>query len=302
MNHHHEHHHASRINYNKRFFIGATLNFLLVVFQIFYGLRSNSVALISDAFHNASDVLALVIAWGGFHLATLKTSEKYTYGLKNTTILAAFINAALLFAAVGGICWEAINRLYQPPEIKTQMVLIVAMIAVIINGLTALMFFSGSKDINIRGAFLHMAQDAAISLGVIIAALVIAKTEWFWIDPLVSIIISIFIILGSWRLFKESISLILHAVPDHINLEQVRSFLLAQSSVIDIHDLHIWAISTTETAMSVHLVVNDNNHQETFLPLIIQQLNQQFHIGHCTIQIENQHSLQKCDLACESSA
>ncbi len=287
----HAHNHDHPVNYNKRFAFGILLNLLLVVGQIIYGFKANSVALLGDAFHNAGDVLGLVIAWGGFHIASLKPSLRFTYGLKNTTIIAAFINAVLLFIAVGGIAWEALMRLNQPEEIKSTMVIIVAFAGVIVNGLTALFFISGTKDINLRGAFLHLASDALVSVGVIIGAVVIGYTKWFWVDPALCILISLLIVLSSLSLFKESIKLILHAVPEHIDPEKVRSYLLSHEGVLSVHDLHIWAISTTETALSAHIVVKEN--VQNLLKTLCNDLAYQFHIEHTTIQIETQ------DVACE---
>lgn len=299
---HHEHSHSTeeKINYNKRFCLGILLNAILVVAQIFYGIQSNSVALISDGLHNASDVLALVIAWGGFYISSLKPSERFTYGFKNTTIIAAFINAVLLFIVVGGITWEAIIRLNTPEHINTQTVTIVASIGLIINMLTAIMFMTGKQDINIRGAFLHMASDAGVSLGVIIGSIAIVFTGWVLIDPLLSIVISILIIVSTWSLFRESINLILHAVPEHINTEEVRNFLLNLPHVASVHDLHIWALSTSETALSVHLVRTITVSEQDFLQNLLQQLEKQFHIQHATIQVENTTLPAECALSCDN--
>lgn len=285
-------------DYNNRFFWGALLNVALVAIEIIYGLQANSVALISDGFHNAADVLGLLIAWGSFHLSKVKTSGKFTYGLKNTTIIAAFINAVMLFMAVGGICWEAIQRMSYPEYVNSHVVMIVAIIATIINSLTAFIFMAGNKDINIRGVFINMASDAAVSFCIIIGSIVIFFTGWLLIDPILSILISILILISSWRLFRESVKLILHAVPEHIDVEKVKEFLLQLTNVTTIHDLHIWAISTTETAMSVHLVISDIKPQVD-LQHISQELNNKFQINHTTIQIEYQDLAKSCDTSCE---
>lgn len=297
MHHEHSHQHQE-INYNKRFVFGIFLNIILVAAQIVYGVKSNSVALISDAFHNAGDVLGLVIAWGGFQIARVAPSVRFTYGLKNTTIIAAFINAVILFMAVGGICWEALMRFNQPEVVNSKTVIIVAFAGVLVNGFTALMFMSGRKDINIRGAFLHMASDAAISFGVIIGAVIILYSNWMWVDPLLCIGISLLILLSSWTLFRESINLILHAVPGHIDSEKVRSYILSQENVQSVHDLHIWAISTSETALSVHIVINLTADKDDLVHLLSKELASQFHIQHSTIQIENQAQTQSCEVSC----
>ncbi len=294
----HQHQHQSQINYSKRFLLGILLNVLLVIAEIFYGIQSNSVALVSDAFHNAGDVLGLIIAWAGFHISSLKPSERFTYGFKNTTIIAAFINAVLLFIAVGGIAWEALTRLNEPEDIKSTTVIVVATIGVLINGLTALFFISGKHDLNLRGAFLHLASDAAISLGVIIGAVIIMYTQWFWVDPALCLIISVLIVLSSWTLCKESINLILHAVPEHINTETVRTYLLSHSAVLSVHDLHIWAISTSETALSAHLVVSSHDGDNTLLKLITHDLEHNFKIQHATLQFESQNENLACGLSC----
>lgn len=295
----HNHILTEKINYNKRFFLGIVLNLSLVIGQIFYGIRSNSVALISDGFHNAGDVFALMIAWGGFYLANLKSSERFTYGFKNTTIIAAFINAVLLFMAVGAISWEAISRLRQPQDIDTHTVIIVALIGVIINGISAVMFMTSREDINIRGAFIHMLSDAAVSIGVVVASIIIFFTELTWIDPALCIGISCLIIITSWGIFRESINLILHAAPKHINIHQVRNFLLNQKNVKSVHDLHIWAISTTETALSAHLVTTslDTSNQD-YLHELAYELEKQFSIHHVTIQIENAQETDSCENTC----
>lgn len=295
--HDHTHQHE-QINYNKRFLFGIVINIILVVAQIIYGIKSNSVALISDAFHNAGDVLGLVIAWGGFHVATLAPTMRFTYGFKNTTIIAAFVNAVILFMAIGGICWEAILRFNQTQIVNSKTVIIVAFAGVLVNGITAVMFLSGNKDINIRGAFLHMAADAAISCGVIIGAVIILYTGWMWIDPLLCIGISLLILLSSWGMFRESINLILHAVPEHIDIEKVRKLMLAQKDVTSVHDLHIWAISTSETALSVHIVTSSLEEKDVLLRTLNRELDNQFHIHHTTIQIEHQSWPQDYDTSC----
>jgi len=288
---------TEKINYHQRFLFTTLLQLLFIVVEIYYGLRANSIALISDAIHNASDVLGLLIAWGGFVLAEVKTSNRFTFGLKNTTIIAAFINAIFIFVAVGGIGWEAIQRLAQPESIQPYTVMIVAAAGVLVNGLSAILFLSGKKDLNIWGAFIHLAGDAAVSFGVIIASVAVLFTGWYRLDAGSSLLICLLILFGSWGLFKESIKLMLHAVPSGINLNEVKEFLLAQEGVLSLHDLHVWAISTSETALSVHLVTSQTNANNMILPCLATALDQCFHINHATIQVEQQGS-EYCETNC----
>lgn len=289
---------AEKQNFSKRFIISLLLNVVFVLVEIFYGIKSNSVMLISDALHNAGDCITLLIAWGSLLVSDFKTSDKFTYGFKNTTILAAFINAIIVFMAVGGICWEAYLRIGQPETIHSNTVILVASMGVLINGISALLFMSGKNDLNIWAAFIHMAADALISLGVILSALLIIYTGWFWIDPIVSILISILIAIGSWNLFKESTKLILLAVPQNINIHEIKECLLNQPSITAIHDLHIWALSTTETALSVHLLSSKNELQTDLLYKISALMEKNFKIHHSTIQLEYQASPVKCENDC----
>ncbi len=297
MSHAHDHG-TSPVNYNKRFGLGIVLNLMLVVAQVIYGFQSNSVALLSDAFHNAGDVLGLVIAWGGFHIASLRPSDRFTYGLKNTTIIAAFLNAVLLFIAVGGIAWEALMRFNHPEVVQSKTVIFVAFVGMVINGITALFFLSGKHDINLRGAFLHLVSDALVSLGVVLGSIAILYTQWYWIDPALCLGISALIVFSSWSLCKESINLILHAVPEHIDTEKVRQFILSHETVVSVHDLHIWAISTTETALSAHIVISAISQDNKLLKLLSDELAHQFKIAHATIQIEHQDEIH-CGLTCD---
>ncbi len=286
-----------KINYHHRFLLAAVVQLLFIVIEIYYGLRANSVALISDAIHNASDVLGLLIAWGGFALAEVKTSNRFTFGLKNTTILAAFTNAIVILVATGGIGWEAIQRLMHPQTIDSYTVMIVAGAGVAVNGLSAVLFLSGKKDINIWGAFMHLAADAAVSFGVILASIGILLTGWSWLDPSASVFISILILLSAWGLFKESSKLMLHAVPTGIDINEVKTFLLNQPNVNSLHDLHIWAISTTETAISVHLVLLQAVPSEALLSTLAKELAQRFAINHVTIQLEKVAN-EPCETQC----
>lgn len=288
-------------DYSVRFFWGTVINVILVLVEIYFGIISNSVTLISDALHNASDSVGLLIAWGGYLMSRLKPSKRFTFGFKNTTIMAAFLNAMLIFVAVGGICWEAIQRFGNTQTINSPVVLKVAFIAMLFNLVVALMFLSDKKDVNVRGAFLHMAADALVSLGVIISTLCIMWTGWYWIDPLVSILISLLIVISSWSLFKESTNLMLHAVPSHIDLDKVQSMLLDQPHVIAIHDLHIWALSSSETAISLHLLVEQNSDQSDLLKRMTQKLELDFGIAHSTIQMEVERT-PNCSTLCDPTA
>ena len=282
----HSHSHISRNTQNRAFAIGIGLNIAFVGVEIFYGLLANSSALLADAGHNASDVLSLVFAWAAIGLAGLKPKGKYTYGLRKTTILVSMLNALLLFAAVIAIAWDAIGKLQDPEPVAGNKVMIVAGIGIIINAVTALLFMKGQKDdLNIRGAFLHMAADAGVSAGVVIAGLLIKLTGAHWIDPLMSFIIILVILWGTWRLFTESLNLALDAVPKNIDIDEVHKYLLSKEGVIDVHDLHIWAMSTTQIALTVHLVMPQGN-TDKFIADLQQELQSKFGIGHSTFQIE----------------
>lgn len=284
---------------NRKFIVGIFLNSLFVMTEIFYGLKSQSLALIADAAHNAGDVLGLLVAWLGYWLANKKAPKKFTYGYKNTTIIAAFINAVLLFVAVGGIIWEAVQRLGVVQPIETTTVITVAFAGVVINGLTAFFFFHDRhNDINIQGAFMHMILDALVSFGVIFTGLFMFWKSWFWIDPIVSLIIVAVILLGSWRLFKESLNLILLAVPTSIDIEKLRTTIFEFQGLTDIHDLHIWPISTTETALSAHLVVSAELFTDNFVKNLEHTIKQRFSISHVTLQLELEGHTKNCETHC----
>jgi cobalt-zinc-cadmium efflux system protein len=270
-------------NYNRAFAIGIILNSIFVVVEAIYGVVAGSLALLADAGHNLSDVLSLLIAWGAIFLAKKPVTEKRTYGFRKFTIMASTISAVLLLVALGGIAWEAIGRFANPQAVDSSTLIIVAAIGVVINTITALLFVSGHKhDLNIKGAFLHMTADAAISLGVVIGGLLIMQTNWLIIDPLISIIIVIIILIGTWGLLRDSVNLLVDAVPEGIDTKGIIGYLSNLKSVNEIHDLHIWALSTTETALTVHLVVSDN----VSLQQIQKHLHDHFDIEHATIQVE----------------
>lgn len=293
-NHDHDHHHGhghghghAPANFGRAFAIGIALNLAFVIVEAAYGIVAGSMALVADAGHNLSDVLGLVIAWGASVLAARPPSARFTYGFKSSSILAALANAAFLLVALGAILLETIRRLVDPQPVDGAPVMIVAGIGIAINTATALMFMRGRKhDINIRGAYLHMAADAAVSAGVVLAGLAISLTGWQWIDPATSLAIVGVIAIGTWGLLKDSLKMSLHAVPPGIDEGKVRTFLTGQPGVEAVHDLHIWPMSTTETALTAHLVMPSGYPGDTFLHHLAQELHDRFRIGHPTIQVE----------------
>ncbi len=286
------------MTHGRAFAIGIGLNIIFVVVEITFGFLANSSALLADAGHNASDVLGLAFAWAAAWLATIRPYGKYTYGLRKTTILVSILNAILLFGAVAAIAWDAIGKLQNPQPAEGKQIMIVAAIGVVINTFTALLFVKGQKhDLNIRGAFLHMIADAAVSLGVVVSGLLILLTGKYWIDPVTSFVIIIVILWGTWHLFSESVNLALDAVPKHINVEEVRKFLESQPGVESLHDLHIWAISTTQVALTTHLVIPDGS-DDNFITFLREELKQRFKINHTTFQIENEDLQQSGDECC----
>lgn len=283
--HNHSHIHAHQ-KHGKAFAIGIGLNIVFVAVEVFYGFAANSSALLADAGHNASDVLSLIFAWTAGWLATRKPKGKYTYGLRRTTILVSILNALLLFGAMFMIGLDVVDKFQNPQPVAGRQVMIVAAIGVVINTFTALLFVKGQKDdLNIRGAFLHMIADAAVSVGVVIAGLLILLTGSQWIDPLISIFIILIILWSTWHLFIESINLALDAVPRDIDVAEVLEFLKNQKGVSDVHDLHIWAISTTQVALTAHLIMPDGGN-DAFLAALQDELDHKFKIGHTTFQIE----------------
>ncbi len=285
--HQHSHVQNGSVTHRKSFAIGIGLNIIFVVIEVVYGLIANSSALLADAGHNASDVLWLIFAWTAAWLATMKPKGKYTYGLRKTTILVSILNALLLFGAVGAIAWGAYRKFINPEPVAGMQVMIVAGIGVVINTFTALLFVKGQKDdLNIRGAFLHMVADAAISLGVVVAGLLITLTGVLWIDPVTSLLIVAIVMWSAWHLFTESINLALDAVPKNINIEEVRDFLLSKDGVTDLHDLHIWAMSTTQVALTVHLIM-PQGQSDNFIGNLQKELWHKFGINHTTFQVEN---------------
>jgi cobalt-zinc-cadmium efflux system protein len=282
----HGHRHGP-VDYGRAFAIGVTLNVALVVAQAIYGVLSNSVALLADAAHNLSDVLGLLLAWGATILAKRLPTRRFTYGLRASSILAALANGAFLLLATGAIAWEALQRFAHPQPVAGITVIIVATLGIAVNAGTALLFMSGRKgDLNIRGAFLHMAADAVVSLGVVLAGIGIVYTNWLWLDPAISIVISVVIVAGTWGLLRDSVRLALQAVPEGIEIERVRTFLALAPGVTEVHDLHVWGMSTTDIALTVHLVMPKGHPGDAFVASITERLHTDFNIGHATIQVE----------------
>jgi cobalt-zinc-cadmium efflux system protein len=287
---HHDHasgHSHAPADFGRAFAVGIALNSGFVLAEAVFGFVSNSTALLADAGHNLSDVLGLLVAWGAASLAKRAPAGRFTYGLRGSSILAALFNAIFLLVSVGAIGWESVQRLMQPEPVAGLTVMIVAGIGILINAATALMFMRGRKaDINIEGAFLHMAADAAVSLGVVIAAGLILWTGWGWIDPVMSLMICLVILWSTYGLLRSAVSMSLDAVPPGIDVGAVRGFLQRLPGVSQVHDLHIWPISTTETALTCHVVIPAGHPGDRFLMQAARELAHDFGIGHATIQIE----------------
>jgi cobalt-zinc-cadmium efflux system protein len=303
---HHAHGHGdlghshAPTRFDHAFAIAVALNVLVVLAELGFGYLANSLALMADSAHNFSDVVGLLLAWGASWLGTYRPTARHTYGYRRASILAALGNAALLMVATGGIIVEAISRLHRPAQVSTGIVLWVAVIGIVVNGATALLFMRGRhRDMNIKGAFLHMAGDAGISFGVVIAAILTMWTGWLWFDPVVSFAIGLAVLLGGWGLARDAMNLALDAVPGGINQDDVRSYLQSLPGVSEVHHLHIWAMSTTETALTAHLVRPGANLDDRLLHDTARELAQRFGIGHATLQIEAGRLDQACRLADE---
>jgi cobalt-zinc-cadmium efflux system protein len=295
--HGHHHHHAPA-NYDRAFAIGIGLNLVFVLAEVVFGVRAHSLALTADAGHNLGDVLGLVLAWAGSMLARRRPTARRTYGLRRFSILAALANAGFLLIAVGAIAVEAVHRLSHPGPVATGMVMIVAAIGIVINVGTALGFLSGrSNDLNIRGAFIHMLGDAVASAGVIVAGAVIALTGWLWLDPVVSLLLVALITIGSWGLLRDSFNLALDAVPEGIDPDAVRDYLASIDGVTEVHDLHIWGLSTTHVALTAHLVRPNGGDGDALLAEACAVLHERFQIEHATIQLERGTEAHPCSLA-----
>ena len=292
------HDHSTEVkNYNQAFSIGISLNIIFVIIEAVYGVIADSLALIADAGHNLSDVVSLLLAWGAFYLAKKNPTLTRTYGLRKVTILASLSSAILLLIALGAIAWEALGRFSDPQSVDGLTVIVVAGIGVVINTVTALLFMEGQKDdLNIRGAYLHMAADAGVSLGVVIAGIAIIYTGWLWLDPALSLLIVLVILIGTWGLLRDSVNLAMDGVPNGVDMEGIKNYLLTLHNIEEIHALHVWALSTTEIALTVHLVSSQTDIDNNFLDEIQDYLHDHYKIEHATIQIEYATDSYECDL------
>ena len=292
------HHHGDPNNHGKAFVIAIALNTIFVVLEFVFGFIANSTALIADAGHNLSDVLGLILAWSAAILSRRAPNERFTYGLRSTSILAALVNATILLVTCGAIALEALQRFSQPPVVAGLTVTLVAAVGIVVNGVSAWLFMKDSKgDLNIRGAYLHMATDAAVSLGVVITGIAMLYTGWYWLDPVISLIIIAVIVVGTWGLLRESVQLALSAVPANIEVAKIDAFLRQCTGVTDIHDLHIWGMSTTENALTVHLVIPAGYPGDSYMDNIMQTLKDQFAVHHSTLQIELGTTKHACSLS-----
>ena len=293
-------HDHAHLDYGRAFAIGIALNLVYVAGEAVGGIFSGSLALLADAGHNLSDVLSLSLSWGAAVLSRRRPSGRFTYGLRSSSILVALANAVILLVVTGGIAWEALWRIRHPLPVASTVVIWVAAAGILVNGITALLFASGSqRDLNLKSAFLHMAADTVVTASVVAAGIVIALTGWLWLDPVVSLVVSAVIVIGTWGLVKSAIGLALDAVPEGADAVAVRAHLLGTPGVTGLHDLHIWGMSTTETALTCHLVMPDGHPGDVMLNGIAQQLHHRFGIHHATIQIELADTDEACVLTPE---
>ncbi len=291
----HGHAHAMPGNYGRAFSIGIVLNVGFVIVEAWYGWVTGSLALLADAAHNLGDVGGLLLAWAAFAAARLQPSDQKTYGWRRGSILASFINALILLVAMGSLGWEAIHRLNEPAPMAANTVIIVATIGVVINTITAALFMADrNKDLNIRGAFLHMAADALVSIGVVLAGVLYLWQGWTWIDALTSLIIACVVVAGTWSMFRQSLHLLFDGVPENIKLPEVRDCLQAIPGVVSVHDLHVWAMSTAEPALTAHLVTGTERNASDILHEAQRLLHERFNIAHVTLQIEAEACAAKC--------
>jgi cobalt-zinc-cadmium efflux system protein len=297
--HHHAHSHAGHghshapASYGRAFAIGTALNLGFVVIEAIFGFVGNSMALLADAGHNLGDGLGLVMAWGAYVLSRRKPSASYTFGLGKSSILAALFNALLLLVAVGAIAWEAVQRLIDPQPVVAGIVMAVAAVGILVNGATAMLFAAGRKgDLNVHAAFMHMMADAGVSAGVVVGGLVIAWTGWLWVDPAVSLVVNAVILFATWGILRQSLTLAVAGVPASIDMAAVRKHLAAMPGVGEVHDLHVWPLSTTETALSCHLVMPGGHPGDAYLFEAAKELKEHFGIGHPTFQVETDPHVQ----------
>lgn len=297
--HAHGHAHAPA-RHDRAFAIGIALNLAYVGLEAGYGWAIGSLALLADAAHNLSDVAGLVLAWGGALAGRLRPDARHTYGWQRASILAALLNALLLLVAMGALAWEAAERLRSPQPMQAVTVMVVAGIGIVVNTATALMFMRGREhDLNIRGAFLHMAADAAVSAGVVVAGGLALWLGWQRIDPVVSLLIAVVVVWGTWDLFRQSLHLLFDGVPEHVDLDEVRALLAAQPGVAAVHDLHVWAMGTTQVALTAHLVMPGGGGDDAFLQRSSGLLAERFGIGHVTLQVVRQPFGQPCEGAAQ---
>jgi cobalt-zinc-cadmium efflux system protein len=296
LHHLHSHNHP---NYGRAFAIGIAVNLAYLGGEAVAGLLSGSLALLADAGHNLGDVLSLSMSWGAAMLSRRQPSGRFTYGLRSSSILAALANAIILLVVTGGIAWEALWRIAHPVPVASGIVIGVAAVGILVNGGTALLFASGAGDLNVKSAFLHLATDALVTAGVVAAGIAIWLTNWLWLDPAVSLVVSAVIVISTWALLKSAIGLALDAVPEGVDAAAVRSYLLAAPGVTGLHDLHIWGMSTTETALTCHLIMPAGHPGDAALNRIAQQLHDRFGIQHATIQIELADTDEACALTPE---
>lgn len=285
--HGHGGHSHAPTDFGRAFAIGITLNTGFVVVEVIFGLFSHSMALVADAGHNLSDVLGLAMAWAASALAKRAATPRHTYGMRRSSILAALFNALFLLVSIGGIAWESIRRFFEPAPVAAWTIVWVSLIGIVINGATALLFMSGRKsDLNIRGAYLHMAADAGVSAGVVLAGFIILATGWSWVDPVVSLIIVVVILVGTWSLLRDSVNLALDAVPEGIDTAAIQTYLSQLPGVANVHHLHVWGLSTTETALTVHLALSEPQLNPHLLEQVSHELREKFGIAHTTVQCE----------------
>jgi cobalt-zinc-cadmium efflux system protein len=295
---HGHHHHPPPEQLTRAFVVGIGLNVAFVLVEFFFGLLADSLALIADAGHNLSDVLSLVLAWGATRLAKRDATPHRTYGFRRGTILSSLISSVLLLVAMGAIAWEALQRFAEPAPVAGNLMIGVAAVGVLINGITAWLFASGRHtDLNIRAAFMHMAGDAAVSVGVVIGGVGVLMLGWLWLDPAISLAIVVVIVWGTWSILTESLDMAFDAVPKSVDPHEVREFLRKLPGVTGIHDLHIWSMSTTETALTAHLVVPDAHQDDQFLHDVAEELEHRFRIAHATLQVERGVG-PECDQGC----
>jgi cobalt-zinc-cadmium efflux system protein len=281
------HTHKPPTSIGRAFGFGIALNLTFLLFEAGFGVMANSTALLADAAHNLGDVLGLVLAWGATAIATRPPTKRHTYGLRRATVLAGVANAVLLLTTVGAVAWESIGRLRVGGEAQSMTMMLVAAVGVVVNAAAALLFFRGSKsDLNVRGVFLHLATDAIVSLGVVGAGLVLWKTGWQWVDPVTSLLISGVILFGTWGLLRDALHLALDGVPKDVNLEGITAYLAALPEVVSVHDLHVWAMSTTEVALTAHLVIPWRDCPPPFLAGLEEELHERFGVEHTTVQLE----------------